>query len=138
VVARYADEWDMAAGPSPELYRERRTQLADVCRKIGRDPDTIYRSVSTAYLVGRDERELLARVAALQALDPSLAGIDPALVPEVLRALGWRVGTPEQLVVDLQALAAEGVQRVILQHNDLDDLDALELLAGQVLPTLTD
>ena len=38
--------------------------------------------------------------------------------------------------MQLQALADEGVARVIFQHNDQTDFEALELLASDVLPAV--
>jgi alkanesulfonate monooxygenase SsuD/methylene tetrahydromethanopterin reductase-like flavin-dependent oxidoreductase (luciferase family) len=52
--------------------------------------------------------------------------------------MGWRVGTPEQIAADLRALAAEGVERVILLHYDQTDYDALELVAREVKPAIAD
>jgi alkanesulfonate monooxygenase SsuD/methylene tetrahydromethanopterin reductase-like flavin-dependent oxidoreductase (luciferase family) len=92
--------------------------------------------VSTAYLIGRNERELRRRSQVLQQLLPSLAAVDISAVPETLRAWGWRVGTPEQIAADLRALAAEGVERVILLHYDQTDDDALELVAREVMPAI--
>jgi hypothetical protein len=37
-------------------------------------------------------------------------------------------------VDQLKLFEAAGVERFMLQHNDLDDLDSLELLAREVLP----
>jgi alkanesulfonate monooxygenase SsuD/methylene tetrahydromethanopterin reductase-like flavin-dependent oxidoreductase (luciferase family) len=57
-------------------------------------------------------------------------------VPDALRRDGWIVGTPDQIIVQLQALADEGVERLILQHNDPTDFEALELMACEVMPAL--
>jgi len=38
--------------------------------------------------------------------------------------------------VQLRALADEGVERVILQHNDPTDFEALEQMAYEVMPAL--
>ena len=62
---------------------------------------------------------------------------DPGAVPDVLRAEGWLVGTPDQIISQLQALADEGVERVMFQHNDQTDFAALELLARDVMPAVT-
>ncbi len=136
LVARYADEWDVPGGLSPTAYRAKYERLAAHCRAIGRDPREIRRSVSTAYLIGRDEAELCLRARRLQQLMPNLAGLDLPTVLETLRASGWRVGTPAQLIEDFRALAEAGADRVILQHNDQSDDDALELLAKEVLPAV--
>jgi hypothetical protein len=48
-------------------------------------------------------------------------------------AAGYPGGSPAQLVDQLNAFAEVGVERFMLQHNDLDDLDSLEVLAVEVL-----
>ena len=52
---------------------------------------------------------------------------------ETLRARGIIVGTPSAIQDQLAALEAVGVQRVMLQWIDLDDLDGLEQFAQVVL-----
>src|SRR5262249_18971917 len=136
IVARYADEWDVPGLTSPTAYRARRERLAAYCHEINRDPRDIRRCVSTAYLIGRNAEELRRRGATMQQLIPGLAAHDPAAVPDVLQAEGWLVGTPDQIIMQLQALAAEGVQRVMLQHNDQTDFQALELIAHAVIPVV--
>ena len=136
IVARYADEWDVPGITSPDAYRARRERLIAYCREINRDPGAIRRCVSTAYLIGCDTQELRWRGAVMQQLIPGLEAHDPGAVPDVLRAEGWLVGTPDQIIMQLQALAAEGVQRVMLQHNDHTDFEALELLARDVMPAV--
>ena len=72
----------------------------------------------------------------MRQLIPSLASLDPPAAPEVLRRDGWIVGTPDQIVAQLRALADEGVERLIFQHNDPADFEALELIAYEVMPAL--
>jgi F420-dependent oxidoreductase-like protein len=136
VVARYADEWDAPGITSPSAYRARRERLDMYCRDLNRDPDEIRRCVSTAYLIGRDTTALHRRAALMQQLIPSLASLDPKAMPEVLRTDGWIVGTPDQIISHLRALADEGVERVIFQHNDPADFEALELIAAEVMPAV--
>ena len=136
VVARYADEWDAPGITSPAAYRARRERLDNYCRGINRDPNEIRRCVSAAYLIGRDAAALQRRGAMMQQLILGLAALDPVAVPEVLRTDGWIVGTPDQIVVQLRALADEGVERVIFQHNDPADFEALELMAYEVMPAV--
>src|SRR6266511_5144175 len=134
IVARYADEWDVPGITSPTAYRARCERLAAYCHEINRDPGAIRRCISTAYLIGRNAAELRWRGAAMQQLIPDLAAHDPGAVPDILRADGWLVGTPDQIIVQLRALADEGVERVMFQHNDQTDFDALSLLAHDVIP----
>ncbi|MHB8934335.1 MAG: hypothetical protein ACYC6H_12800, partial [Bellilinea sp.] len=51
-----------------------------------------------------------------------------------LKQRGLIVGTPVEVIAQLQALAEAGVEGVMLQWLDLDDLAGLEELAKTVLP----
>ncbi len=53
---------------------------------------------------------------------------------EELRERGVIVGTPNAVVDQIGALIAAGVQGIMLQWLDLDDLAGLEALAKTVLP----
>ena len=52
------------------------------------------------------------------------------------RDLGVMIGTPNEIVAQLGELSDVGLQRVMLQWLDLDDLDGLEALAKTVLPQI--
>ncbi len=55
---------------------------------------------------------------------------------EELRQRGLAVGTANQIVEQLGELFEAGVQRVMLQWLDLDDLEGVEAMAEGVLPQL--
>jgi F420-dependent oxidoreductase-like protein len=139
IAARHADEWNVY-GQTPESYRPLRDVLERQCEAAGRDPTEITRSVAAPFAVGRSSAEFRRRAARLLELFP-LPKLVPAaragLSADALRSLGWFAGSPDNLAEQLEALAAEGVGRLILQHNDFDDDASLELLAERLLPGLT-
>ncbi|WP_089718419.1 TIGR03560 family F420-dependent LLM class oxidoreductase [Candidatus Entotheonella palauensis] len=137
LVARYADEWNMTTN-SPSFYRERSEALEAQCRAVGRDPATIRRSVAAGILIGRSAQEIGRRCIAMQRLMPELAGVSTAEVPEALRAVGWVCGKPDEIVQRLRELAAVGIDRIMLEYNDVDDEDVFELIAREVMPGLED
>jgi alkanesulfonate monooxygenase SsuD/methylene tetrahydromethanopterin reductase-like flavin-dependent oxidoreductase (luciferase family) len=53
--------------------------------------------------------------------------------PEELRQRGIVVGTPDEYRDQLAEYAAAGVQRIMLQWLDLDDLEGLEALALELI-----
>jgi alkanesulfonate monooxygenase SsuD/methylene tetrahydromethanopterin reductase-like flavin-dependent oxidoreductase (luciferase family) len=55
---------------------------------------------------------------------------------EELRQRGVIVGTANQMVAQLAHLEEVGLQRVMLQWIDLDDIDGLEAIAQGVVPQL--
>ena len=55
---------------------------------------------------------------------------------ERLHTRGVIVGAPNEIVAQLGALAEAGVQQVMLQWLEVDDVDGLEAFARSVLPQL--
>lgn len=135
IVARYADEWN-AINLTPEAYTQKTAVLERHCAAEGRDPRTIARSMMCAFIIGRDDAEIRRCVEGLQQVLTPMAGQPAAEVPAAMRARGWLVGTPEQAVEQLQALARVGVQRVMLQHHNQADEEVIELIAREVMPAV--
>jgi F420-dependent oxidoreductase-like protein len=117
LVARFADEWNAVYIP-PARFVELSSRLDSLLDGQGRPAGAVRRSLMTGLFFGRNEAELNAK----------LQGRDPAS----LRERGVLVGTPGAVDEQLAELAQAGVQRVMLQWLELDDLDGLEALAGVV------
>ena len=116
LVAQYANEWN-GVFITPAQFRELSMQLDELLDGMGRWPQDVRRSLMTGLVFGRDEAALQAKLA--------VRGGDAAS----LQARGLVVGTGSAVVDQLGALYEAGVQRVMLQWLDLDDLDGLEALA---------
>jgi F420-dependent oxidoreductase-like protein len=128
---RFAAEYN-TFGASVETCRARRRRVTEACEGAGRDPASLAFSLMAACIVGVDRGEVLEkarrvmRVTRSEHADPEdfLAG-----APE-----GWIVGTADEVVERLLALEGAGVERVMLQHLDHEDLDTIELLGESVVP----
>ncbi len=129
IVARDADEWNSHAA-GPEIYRIKRAKLEEHCRAVGRDPATIRRSWMAGILIGRDTGEVAEKGRWMQSFIAALSKVPPAAAPDDLRRRGWVVGTPDEVGPQLDAMSALGVERVMFQWYNLDDIDGLGLLAG--------
>lgn len=121
LVARFADEWNGVFLP-PSRFAQLNARLDDLLEQNDRQPGDVQRSLMTGSRFGRDESELRHK----------LQGRDA----QELREHGLVVGTPSEVVDQLGQLATAGVERVLLQWLDLDDLDGLEALALAVLPQI--
>ncbi|HBY92682.1 MAG: TIGR03560 family F420-dependent LLM class oxidoreductase [Ardenticatenaceae bacterium] len=119
LAAAYADEWN-GTFLTPARFSELSARLDRLLEERGRRPGDVRRSMMTNVVFGRDEAELLRNLQGRPAAE--------------LRAQGRIVGTPSRVVEQLGTLAEAGVQRVMLQWLDLDDLDRLEAMATSVLP----
>jgi alkanesulfonate monooxygenase SsuD/methylene tetrahydromethanopterin reductase-like flavin-dependent oxidoreductase (luciferase family) len=121
LVARYADEWN-GVFLTPAQYRELNTQLNTLLRQHNRPPDSVRRSLMTGIVFGRDETEARSRLHYYRASDPA-----------ELRRGGNIFATPSTVQDQLGLYAEAGVQRIMLQWLDLNDLDGLEALAQAAL-----
>ena len=128
MVAEFADEWNVTR-LDVEGYRAKRQVLAEHCRAVQRDPETIARSLMIPLAIGRDAAEVARRVANARAIFPALPDGEAAW-----RAAGFLAGSPAQVVEDLKRWDGAGLQRVLLQMLDQEDIGALELFAREVLP----
>jgi alkanesulfonate monooxygenase SsuD/methylene tetrahydromethanopterin reductase-like flavin-dependent oxidoreductase (luciferase family) len=132
-VARYADEWNVTPMPL-ERYRDKVRILEAHCATARRDPRDIARSMMCGFIIGRDENDALKRVEALQIVMPAMAQTPPDQLLRGMASRGWLAGTPDQVVNQIKALEAEGVSRIMLQHHNQVDFDALDLIAKEVMP----
>ena len=133
LAARWADEYNTVFA-TPEECRERRASVVEACEREGREP--LRFSLMTGVLIGADREDLHERARRLAALrGEELPGDDAAAHVAALPD-AWIVGTVEEVVVQLRALADAGVERVMLQHLLHDDLEPIALLGEQVAPAL--
>lgn len=123
LVAKYADEWNAIFVPTGK-YAKLNAHLDNLIISQGRQPSEVRRSMMTGITFGADSTELEQKVA------QRTKGKGTA---EQLRQRGRIVGTSSEIADQLGELAKAGLQQVMLQWLDLDDLDGLETLAKGVL-----
>jgi F420-dependent oxidoreductase-like protein len=117
LAARYADEWN-AVFQTPAEFRRLSARLDDWLVDEGRPPEAVRRSLMTGLRFA-----------------PNRAGLEARLHGdslEELRRRGLVVGVAEEILPQLAELEQAGVQRLMLQWLDLDDLYGLKAL-GVVL-----
>lgn len=133
VAARFADEYNTFLVDFDELGRRRR-RVAEACEEHGRDPETLRFSLMTGCVVGSDASGVRARAERLYGLRPREVDLDEFVAG--YRARGAIVGTVDEAVEQLSALAEAGVERVMLQHLLHDDLETVELIGRELAPAL--
>ncbi|MEM7115213.1 MAG: TIGR03560 family F420-dependent LLM class oxidoreductase [Chloroflexota bacterium] len=121
LVAKYATEWNGVYIP-PATYQERSQKLDELLVANGRSPSDVRRSLMTGLVFGKTEAEVEAKLAPRN------------ISPADARARGVAAGPANQIVEQIGEWEAAGVQRIMLQWIDLDDMDGLEALASGVLP----
>jgi F420-dependent oxidoreductase-like protein len=119
LVARYGDEFNtpfMGVDDAGAAF----DRVKAACADAGRDPAELTLSSALVLCCGADEAEVAARAASI------------GRQPDELRANG-AAGTPTEVIAKLRSYRDLGATRAYLQVLDLDDLDHLRLVAGEVL-----
>lgn len=120
LAARYAAEFNLAFR-SLEDTSKQFERVRAACAEVERDPASLVLSAAQIICCGEDDASITKRAAAI--------GREVA----ELRQNGL-CGTPDEVVTKLATFAGAGAARVYLQILDLDDLQHLALIAGEVLP----
>jgi len=123
LAGRYADEWN-AVYLTPAQFKARTDKLEELLAQAGRPIDSVHRSMMTGIVFGRTEEEVNQKVAR-RTLGKRSA--------DDLRSHGVVVGAARAVNQQLWELEQAGVQMVMLQWLDLDDISGLEALAAAVL-----
>ncbi|MDP9472884.1 MAG: TIGR03560 family F420-dependent LLM class oxidoreductase [Chloroflexota bacterium] len=121
LVVRYAQEWNATTNPLPRL-RDLNAQLDEILNAHGRQLADVRRTYMTTVLFGRDAAEVERKLEGKTA--------------DEVRERGTLVGTADEIVSQLRALAEIGIQGVMARWWDLDDIDGLTAMAEAVLPQL--
>jgi alkanesulfonate monooxygenase SsuD/methylene tetrahydromethanopterin reductase-like flavin-dependent oxidoreductase (luciferase family) len=119
-VVRYASEWNCVSLP-PQQFAHLNQRLSEMLIQAGREPGSVRRSMMTGCVFGKDE----------PALNNKLNMYGQSL--EELQQGGNVAGSLEVVKEQLQALEQAGLQRIMLQWLDLDDLESLQMLARGIL-----
>ena len=118
LAARYADEWN-AVFATPERFAELNARLDESLHEAGRPEEQVRRTLMTRVVFGRTTADVERKLGGKRA--------------DELGARGIIVGTAPEVTERLRRLDEAGVQRVMLQWLETDDIDGLEAMAQSVL-----
>ena len=127
IVAESADEWNITRVTVDE-YAAKARILAEHCRAVGRDPATISRSLMIPVITGRTPAEVAARLERARAIFPRVPADEAGW-----RAAGFLFGVIDEVRQQLEGWEAAGIARAMLQMLDMDDLEAMQLIAQECL-----
>ncbi|MFE1251222.1 LLM class F420-dependent oxidoreductase [Streptomyces sp. NPDC058735] len=123
LAARYADEFNMPFASVEDSERQF-ARVRAAAEEAGRKGDDLTYSNALVVCVGRDDREVARRAAAIGREVDELK-------------LNGLAGSPSEVVDKIGRYAGIGSRRVYLQVLDLNDLDHLELISSQVRSQLS-
>jgi F420-dependent oxidoreductase-like protein len=127
LAARYARVWNGLLIP-PDEYSRLNKKLDEYLYGQGRKPQEVTRSLMTGCVFGLDHEDVEKKV--------NLRTKGQRTIDD-LRQRGMVVGTAEEIIDQCRLFAQAGVQRIMLQWLDLDDINGLEAMAGGILAQLS-
>ncbi|HEX8983491.1 MAG TPA: TIGR03560 family F420-dependent LLM class oxidoreductase [Ktedonobacterales bacterium] len=130
LAARYADIWN-AVAVTPDEFRSLSTQLDDLLRVAGRPLDAVRRTLMNNIVFAANREGLAEKLA--------VSDVGSALEEAVVSVQASRrniVGTPEMAREQIAAYAEAGVEELMLQWLDLDDIAGLRAFAQTVIAAL--
>lgn len=135
VAAEYASYTNFGGG-SLEEFSHKSEVFARHCREVGRDFDSIVRSVNFNVVCAPDEKAVAERLDWIEAHHARL--VEPERAARSRRNFEAMSGTPEQLVEKLRPWVAAGLGYAIFYFSEAAyDPTGLELVAREVLPALS-
>ena len=125
LAARHADWWNVSSTGIAD-YRRLAQEFDHACAATGRDPATVRRTWAGGCVCGPNPAAVAELAAARLAL-----GSEWAYEPDE-----DFVGTPTQLIEQMQAFVEQGVDYFMLDCGGFPRLTTVELLIDEVLPVL--
>ncbi|MDQ3044079.1 MAG: TIGR03560 family F420-dependent LLM class oxidoreductase [Chloroflexota bacterium] len=117
LAARFADEWN-AVGTTATGFAELNAQLDGLITAEGRQPGEVRRTLMTRVITGDTQAEIAQRAGGQSVAE--------------LEERGALIGDGLAIAAKIRELEEAGVQRVMLQWLELDDLAGIEALAKAV------
>jgi len=122
LAARHANEWNVSS-TGIERYRQLAGEFGRACAEIGRDPATVTRSWGGGCFCARTQAEAEKMAGDFNSHEEDANNFD-------------FVGTPAQIVVQMQPFIDMGVTTFMLDCVGFPDLTPLQLVIDEVLPAV--
>lgn len=134
LVAKYANIWN-AVFLTPEAFAERCTILDGLLQQAGRKPSDVRRTMMNTVTFARNPQQLEQKLSNLRdSPENTNKSLQEILQPS--RTNNLIAGTADMIVQQIKTYGEAGVQELMLQWFDTDDIDGLRAFAESVLPAL--
>jgi len=125
ITAKFADRCNFGGYPTVEEYREILGVLKAHCAVVGRNPDEIEKTHIIDYaIIGENKGEVKKKIKRFK----------PKGTPTKEFVKRNLVGTPDQIISQIQGFVDIGVTYFMLRFPDMIELKPLRMFAEQVIP----
>lgn len=127
LAAKYAIEWNCFY-KSIDEFGSLSSQVSNACMSLGRNPEDLKRSLMTPLMIGNSEAEVISRIDLNHAVFPGLPADSSSW-----QASGMVGGSVDQVRSQISKLRNFGLDKIIFEHLNVDDVDVLELTAEALI-----
>lgn len=148
LVANYANVWNVFH-LTPDTFCRRSEYLDKLLLQANREPSSVKRTLMVMVLCGCNETELKRRTnfayrnwvpelrdQPIEKLTEALADMFTPLLTSVGASFYPLLGTPESIIEQVHAYADAGVEELMFQWWDVDDIEGLEMYSEYILSRL--
>jgi len=121
VVARHADWWNLP-NVSPQTYQHKLRVLEEHCKREGRDPSEIVKTLANIIAIAKTEEEAWNLASKSQFIQKG-------------NEENYIIGNPGSVMKKLAEYTKLGVEHFILRFLDFPKTDGAKLFATEVIPT---
>lgn len=133
LAARYADVWN-GVHISPATFRELSHVLDRYATTAGRDPQAIKRTHSTPLFFGDTPAELEKRLDYVRTWRDEFRAMPVMDLISAMKSGSGIAGSRAEVIEQIRAYADAGVEELVLQWFDPQDVEGLESFAQDILP----
>jgi alkanesulfonate monooxygenase SsuD/methylene tetrahydromethanopterin reductase-like flavin-dependent oxidoreductase (luciferase family) len=133
IVAKYADAWNCQSA-SVDVFKQRSALLDTLLPPAGRAPAEVKRTLFVPVICWRNAAEMANLVQGYRRYSFLAALSDVEIVEYAKTNVAAVMGSPENVVDQLQAYAEAGADEIMMATLGDVQVDNLELLATHVLP----
>ena len=144
-IVRHADGWNSTPA-SPDRLRAKLEALRAACERAGKNIADLELSLEIQVLLAPTDAEVKQVARAIAALPPSKRGEARADIVAALAAADdqpleetiddWLVGTPDQVIEQINTYKGLGISHFMLWFVDFPSLAGMQLFSERVMPAL--
>ncbi|GCF06971.1 LLM class F420-dependent oxidoreductase [Dictyobacter arantiisoli] len=133
LTARYADIWN-GIFLTPADFKAHSVRLDELLIAAGRQPGDVKRTMMHQIIFAHDDTDLAQKLNVYR-LNPDFHGLsNDELVDHLAANTTAIIGTAKHVIKQIQTYAQAGVEELMLQWFDFEDVEGLRAFATSVLP----
>ncbi len=135
IAAKYADGCNVFGGADLGILRTKLSALKEHCNELGRNYDRIWKTGLGRVIIGKDESELREKIKRYVPREPTTGATGITTFEKRLQR--FIIGDPETCIETIRKIFDIGLDYLVVNMPDAEDLHTLRLFGEKVLPAFS-